>query len=126
MCKLFTMFTSMFSRLQREMRPILLQYKNNKYQFFINSVAVTTVTGAGIGSIVGLYDGIILSQKQKEVNYANNVKITLGGCFNGYVQGAVYGCYPLYAFYIMLNFLDEYNRLKNIDNTFTPLDNSKS
>ncbi len=106
------MISKMFSRFQNRLQPILLEINKNKYQSFINSVAITTTAGAGIGSIVGIYNGVTLLQKQKKIGFADTIKITFGGCFDGFVQGATYGCYPIYPFYIFLHFLGEYNRIK--------------
>jgi hypothetical protein len=102
----------MFSRFQNKMRPVFLEINKNRCAYFIASVVLTTTTGAGIGSIVGLYNGYRLSKYH--ASFTDKIKITLGGCFNGFVHGWVYCFYPLYPMLIMYDFMEEYNRAKRI------------
>jgi hypothetical protein len=83
----------MFLRFQHTMRPILhlcTCVKLNK-EFFLDSAIFTTTTGAVIGSSVGLYNGVQLSKYH--VSITDKLKITLGGCLNGILQGLGCGCY---------------------------------
>jgi hypothetical protein len=66
----------------------------------------------GIGSIVGLYNGFNLSKYH--VSFSDKIIITLGGCFNGFIQGSVYCCYPMYPLYIIVYLMEEYNKEKRI------------
>jgi hypothetical protein len=93
------MLSNMFPRFQNKMRPIILEMNKNRYSAFLGSVAFTTSTGAVIGSSVGLYNGYQLSRYH--VSITDKLKMTLGGCFHGFVQGCVYCCYPLYPLYLM-------------------------
>lgn len=105
----------MLSKFRHSIQPILLEIKNNKFQAFLISVNLSCLTGATIGSGIGLYNGFTLSIKQKEATVADRIKITLGGWFDGITQGTVYGCYPIYPLYMMLHFMGEYNRAKRIN-----------
>ena len=82
----------------------------DRYATFLASVGFTTTTGAVIGSSVGLYNGVQLSKYH--ANFTDKIKITLGGCFNGFIHGYVYCFYPFYPLYLMVYFMDEYNTAK--------------